>query len=45
MIGAAEKCGFVLEGRLRASAWVAGEFIDEVLLGLLDREWRENHPA
>jgi RimJ/RimL family protein N-acetyltransferase len=45
MIGAAQKCGFTLEGRLRASAWVAGEFVDEVILGLLARDWREEHPA
>lgn len=41
MIAAAQKVGFVLEGTLRRSAWVAGEFIDEVVLGLLASEWSE----
>ncbi|MGX2997091.1 GNAT family N-acetyltransferase [Streptomyces sp. JNUCC 64] len=40
MLGAAERNGFVREGVLRSSAWVLGEFLDEVLLGLLARDWR-----
>ncbi|HEY0518728.1 MAG TPA: GNAT family protein, partial [Ilumatobacteraceae bacterium] len=36
---AAMKSGFVLEGTLRRSAWVDGDFVDEVLLGLLATEW------
>lgn len=32
--------GFTLEGTMRDSAWVAGEFADEVVLGLLAAEWR-----
>ena len=43
MISAAERCGFVLEGTLRRSAWVAGEFIDEVILGLLAADWRKTY--
>jgi RimJ/RimL family protein N-acetyltransferase len=39
MISAAEKNGFVLEGTLRRSAWVSGEFVDEVILGLLAADW------
>jgi RimJ/RimL family protein N-acetyltransferase len=39
MIATAEKAGFVLEGTLRRSAWVAGEFVDEVVLGLLAADW------
>jgi RimJ/RimL family protein N-acetyltransferase len=35
MIGSAEKAGFRLEGRLRGSGWVLGEFVDEVVLGLV----------
>lgn len=31
----AERDGLVREGVLRSSAWVRGEFLDEVLLGLL----------
>jgi RimJ/RimL family protein N-acetyltransferase len=40
MLAAAERNGFVREGVLRSSAWVTGEFLDEVLLGLLAREWK-----
>ncbi|MCQ9185631.1 GNAT family N-acetyltransferase [Streptomyces sp. IBSBF 2953] len=40
MLGAAERNGFVREGVLRSSAWVVGEFLDEVVLGLLAHEWR-----
>ncbi len=40
MLRAAERNGFVREGVLRSSAWVVGEFLDEVLLGLLAEEWK-----
>ncbi|MEV5336307.1 GNAT family N-acetyltransferase [Streptomyces werraensis] len=40
MIRAAERNGFVREGVLRSSAWVLGEFMDEVVLGLLVGEWK-----
>jgi RimJ/RimL family protein N-acetyltransferase len=40
MLRAAERNGFVREGLLRSSAWVMGEFLDEVLLGLLVQEWK-----
>jgi RimJ/RimL family protein N-acetyltransferase len=40
MIRAASRAGFVEEGRLRRSAWVNGEFADEVILGMLASEWR-----
>ncbi|MEV1011311.1 GNAT family protein [Streptomyces sp. NPDC049881] len=40
MLRAAERNGFTREGVLRSSAWVMGEFLDEVLLGLLAAEWR-----
>lgn len=39
MLRSAERNGFVREGVLRSSAWVMGEFLDEVLLGLLVRDW------
>jgi RimJ/RimL family protein N-acetyltransferase len=39
MIRAASRAGFVPEGRLRRSAWVNGEFTDEVILGLLATDW------
>ena len=40
MLRAAESNGFVREGVLRSSAWVMGEFLDEVLLGLLAEDWK-----
>lgn len=40
MLRSAERNGFVREGVLRSSAWVMGEFADEVLLGLLARDWK-----
>jgi RimJ/RimL family protein N-acetyltransferase len=39
MIGAAERAGFVVEGTLRRACWMNGEFADELILGLLAREW------
>lgn len=40
MIGAATRAGFTQEGRLRQAAWVNGEFVDEVILGLLAVDWK-----
>ena len=40
MLRAAERNGFVREGTLRSAAWVMGEFLDEVPLGLLIQEWK-----
>ncbi|MEV7510074.1 GNAT family protein [Streptomyces sp. NPDC090085] len=45
MLRAAERNGFVREGVLRSSAWVMGEFLDEVLLGLLARDWAPGRAA
>ncbi|KPI32664.1 GCN5-related N-acetyltransferase [Actinobacteria bacterium OV320] len=42
MLRSAERNGFVREGVLRSSAWVMGEFLDEVLLGLLVQEWKRD---
>ncbi|MEV5492341.1 GNAT family protein [Streptomyces bobili] len=42
MLRSAERNGFVREGVLRSSAWVMGEFLDEVLLGLLAADWKPN---
>ncbi|MFG3262432.1 MULTISPECIES: GNAT family N-acetyltransferase [Streptomyces] len=42
MLRSAERNGFVREGVLRSSAWVMGEFLDEVLLGLLAADWEPN---
>lgn len=41
MLRVAERNGFVREGVLRSSAWVMGEILDEVLLGLLSHEWQQ----
>ncbi|RKT19827.1 RimJ/RimL family protein N-acetyltransferase [Streptomyces sp. 1114.5] len=40
MLRAAAAAGFTVEGTLRRSAWVCGEFADQVVLGLLAEEWR-----
>jgi RimJ/RimL family protein N-acetyltransferase len=45
MIQAGAKSGFAVEGRLRGSAWVYGEFRDEVIMGLLAEEWRDGRLA
>jgi RimJ/RimL family protein N-acetyltransferase len=39
MIRAASRAGFVHEGTLRGSAWVSGQFADEVILGMLATDW------
>jgi len=39
MITAATRAGFVTEGTLRRSAWVDGQFADQVVFGLLASEW------
>ena len=39
MIRAASLAGFIPEGTLRRSAWVNGDFADEVILGLLASDW------
>ncbi|MBD3934082.1 GNAT family N-acetyltransferase [Streptomyces chumphonensis] len=45
MLRAAERNGFVREGVLRSSAWVMGAFLDEVVLGLLERDYRQSAAA
>ncbi|MGW6690484.1 GNAT family N-acetyltransferase [Streptomyces sp. NPDC054961] len=40
MVRAAQANGFVMEGTLRGSAWVCGEYLDEVTMGLLVEDWR-----
>jgi RimJ/RimL family protein N-acetyltransferase len=39
MISAAVRAGFSQEGTLRGADWVNGEFVDEVILGLLASDW------
>ena len=38
-IGAYVKCGFAIEGREREAALVDGTWYDDVMMGILDREW------
>jgi RimJ/RimL family protein N-acetyltransferase len=47
MIRAAERAGFVPEGRLRQAAWAGGDFADVVILGLLAAGWDggRRHPG
>jgi RimJ/RimL family protein N-acetyltransferase len=42
MLRTAERVGFVREGVLRQAAWVNGEFVDEVVFGMLVDEWHES---
>ena len=44
MIAAGTRAGFVPEGTLRKSAWVNGDFVDEVVLGLLSHELAAAEP-
>jgi RimJ/RimL family protein N-acetyltransferase len=39
MIAAAERAGFTREGATRRSAWVNGQWADDVIFGLLDTEF------
>jgi RimJ/RimL family protein N-acetyltransferase len=43
MIQVARAAGFVLDGTLRGSSWVEGQFVDEVVLGLLAEDWNASH--
>lgn len=45
MLRSAEANGFTREGVLRSSAWVLGEFLDEIVLGLLAEEWKRATPS
>ena len=40
-IRAYQKCGFVVEGREREAAFVDGIWHDDVMMGILDREYTE----
>jgi RimJ/RimL family protein N-acetyltransferase len=41
---AAERAGFQHEGTLRRTAWVMGEYLDEVVYGVLVDEWKRLIP-
>ncbi|MFI8315537.1 GNAT family N-acetyltransferase [Streptomyces microflavus] len=45
MLRSAERNGFVREGVLCPSARLLGEFLDEVLLGLLGQDWKQDPAA
>lgn len=38
-----EKCGFKYEGRSRKSAYIDGDYYDEILMGVLKSEFLEKH--
>lgn len=38
-----EKCGFVIEGRLRQSIFRNGRYHDELKMAILKEEWRRQH--
>jgi [ribosomal protein S5]-alanine N-acetyltransferase len=40
-----EKCGFVIEGREREGARIAGEWKTDVLMSVLEQEWRGSTQA
>jgi RimJ/RimL family protein N-acetyltransferase len=44
-IAAYEKVGFVIEGRERESAWVGGQWHDDVVMGVLETDRRLPRPA
>jgi RimJ/RimL family protein N-acetyltransferase len=44
MLKTAAAAGFVREGALRRSAWLDGDFVDVVVLGLLSTEWKASGP-
>ena len=39
------KCGFVIEGREREAAFVDGQWHDDVLMGILEPEFRDTVDA
>jgi len=40
-IRAYKACGFVEEGRMRGHVWLAGRYVDNVIMGVMREEWRE----
>ena len=40
-----EKAGFTIEGRAREAIWRGGRFWDEILMSVLESEWRAGHDA
>ena len=44
-IRAYEKCGLKHEGALREAGYKNGRYFDILVMGILENEWREGHPA
>jgi len=44
-IRAYKACGFVEEGRMRQHVWLAGRFVDNIIMGVLREEWRTSLPG
>nr|WP_267901880.1 GNAT family protein [Brevibacillus parabrevis] len=42
-IRAYEKCGFVVEGRLRQNEYVNGQYYDTIMMGILREEFALSH--
>jgi RimJ/RimL family protein N-acetyltransferase len=40
-IRAYRACGFVEEGRMREHIWLAGRYVDNVIMGVMREEWQE----
>jgi RimJ/RimL family protein N-acetyltransferase len=40
-IRAYRACGFVEEGRMREHVWLAGRYVDNVIMGVMREEWQE----
>jgi RimJ/RimL family protein N-acetyltransferase len=32
-------CGFVEEGRMREHVWLGGRYVDNVIMGVMQKEW------
>jgi RimJ/RimL family protein N-acetyltransferase len=44
-IRAYKACGFVEEGRMREHIWLAGRFVDNIIMGVLREEWQTSLPG
>ncbi|HEV8044101.1 MAG TPA: GNAT family protein [Rubrobacter sp.] len=44
-IRAYRSCGFVEEGRMREHVWLAGRYVDNVIMGVLREEWNGEEGA
>ncbi len=44
-IRAYKACGFAEEGRMREHVWLAGRYVDNVIMGVLREEWGRNASA